>query len=109
PVVATLDDLSVEDLKRIMLEPKNAVIKQYQKLLEIEGITLQFTEDALTAIAKEALKRGTGARAIKSVIESVMLDIMFEAPSMENVEKIIMTKDVIEGRAKPEIITRESA
>ncbi|AKI98046.1 ATP-dependent Clp protease ATP-binding subunit ClpX [Kosmotoga pacifica] len=109
PVLTTLNDLSVKDLKKIMLEPKNAIVKQYQKILELDGIELEFTEDALTAIAEKALLRGTGARALKSVIENIMMDIMFEAPSMQNVEKVIITREVVEGRKEAKVIKRESA
>jgi len=109
PVLTTLNDLSVGDLKKIMLEPKNAIIKQYQKLLELDGIELELTDGALEAIAEKALSRGTGARALKSVIEGVMMDIMFEAPSLKNVGKVIITRDVVKGRKEAKVIKRESA
>ncbi len=108
PVVATLNDLGLEDLKRIMLEPKNAIVNQYKKLLEIDGIELEFSDEALTAIAEKAMKRGTGARALKSVLENVMLDIMYDMPSKKNVEKVMVTPETVEeGIAK--ITTRKSA
>ncbi|WP_129409646.1 ATP-dependent Clp protease ATP-binding subunit ClpX [Marinitoga lauensis] len=110
PVVTTLNDLSAEDLVKIIKEPKNAILKQYQKMLELDGIQLEFTDDALLELAKEALKRGTGARALKSVFEDVMLDIMFEAPSKKGiVEKVIIDKDVVKGEKEPIMIERESA
>ncbi len=84
PVIATLNDLSVEDLIKIATEPKNALLKQYKKMLELEGIELEVTPEALNLIAKEALKRGTGARALKTIFEEVMIDIMYEAPEMKN-------------------------
>lgn len=108
PVVATLNDLGLEDLKRIMLEPKNAIINQYKKLLEIDGIELEFSDDALTAIAEKAMKRGTGARALKSVLENVMLDIMYDMPSKKNVEKVMVTPETVE-EGIPKIVTRKSA
>lgn len=110
PVVTTLNDLSAEDLVKIIKEPKNAILKQYQKMLELDGIELEFTDDALLELAKEALNRGTGARALKSVFEDVMLDIMFEAPNKKGVvEKIIIDKDVVKGKKEPIMIERESA
>jgi len=109
PVLAALNDLDVEDLKRIMSEPRNAIIKQYQKLLGLDGVELEFSEGALTAIAERAMKRGTGARALKSVMEQVMLDIMYDIPTMNNVEKVVINEDVIVHNSSPEIISRESA
>jgi ATP-dependent Clp protease ATP-binding subunit ClpX len=109
PVLAALNDLDVEDLKRIMSEPRNAILKQYQRLLGLDGVELEFSDDAMTAIAERAMKRGTGARALKSVIEQVMLDIMFDIPTMNNVEKVVINEDVISKNSSPEIISRESA
>ncbi len=109
PVLATLNDLDAEDLKRIMSEPRNAILKQYQKLLGLDGVELEFTDAAMTAIASKAMKRGTGARALKSVIEQVMLDIMYDIPAMTNVEKVVINEDVIIKNASPKIISRESA
>jgi len=107
PVLATLDDLD-ENVK-ILVEPKNSVIKQYQKLLELDDVELEFTEDALRAIARKAMSRGTGARALKSIVEEIMVDAMFEIPSMKNLEKIIITEDVVSKGAKPMRIMKESA
>ncbi|WP_366144339.1 ATP-dependent Clp protease ATP-binding subunit ClpX [Mesotoga sp.] len=109
PVLAALNDLDVEDLKRIMSEPRNAILKQYEKLLGLDGVELEFSEEALTAIAERAMKRGTGARALKSVMEQVMLDIMYDIPTMNNVEKVVINEDVIVHNSSPEIISRESA
>ncbi|KLO24921.1 ATP-dependent Clp protease ATP-binding subunit ClpX [Marinitoga sp. 1155] len=110
PVVTTLGDLSAEDLVKIIKEPKNAILKQYKKMLELDGIELEFTDDALLELAKLALKKGTGARALKSVFEDVMLDIMFEAPSKKGiVEKIIIDEKVVKKEKDPVIIERESA
>ncbi|MCD6443131.1 MAG: ATP-dependent Clp protease ATP-binding subunit ClpX [Thermotogae bacterium] len=86
PVIATLDELDEDALVRILVEPKNSIIKQYKKLLELENVELEFTEDALRAIARKAMEKGTGARALKSIVESVMIDIMFEIPNMPNLE-----------------------
>jgi len=109
PVIGTLDDLSIEDLIRILKEPKNAVLKQYKKLFEIDGVSLEITEEALYAIAKEALRRGTGARALKSVFEEVMIDIMFDIPDLKAVEKVIITEDCVTKKEKPQVFMKESA
>ncbi len=109
PVIATLDDLDEEDLVRILNEPKNAIIKQYKKLLQLDNIELEITPDALYAIARKALKKGTGARALKSVFEEVMIDVMFEIPSSKDVEKVIVTREAVEGTEKPRIVMREIA
>ncbi|MCD6551704.1 ATP-dependent Clp protease ATP-binding subunit ClpX [Thermotoga sp.] len=109
PVIATLDDLTEEDLIRILKEPKNAVVKQYQKLFEIDGVKLEVTDGALRVIAREALKRGTGARALRNVFEELMIDMMFELPSLKNVEKVVVTEEVALGKEKPIVVMRESA
>jgi len=109
PVIATLDDLNEEDLVRILSEPKNAIIKQYKKLLQLDNIELEITTDALFAIARKALRKGTGARALKSVFEEVMIDVMFEIPSSKDVEKVIVTREAVEGTEKPRMVMREIA
>ena len=109
PIVTTLDDLNEEDLVRIMTEPQNSIIKQYQKLLQLDNITLGFEKEALAGVAKRAMKNGTGARALKSVLEQVMLDLMFELPSMQNVKEVIITGETVENRGNPIIALRESA
>ncbi len=96
PVVATLDELSLEAMIKILTEPKNALVKQYQKMLELDGISLKFTKEALEAIAKEAIKRKVGARGLRIILEELMLDIMYEVPSIKDVKEIIVTeKDVL--------------
>lgn len=109
PVLTTLSDLDEETLITILTEPKNSVTKQYQKLLELDNISLLFEQEALFAIAKKALGRGTGARALKSVMEEVMIDLMFELPSIQNVKEVLITRDAVEGREKPVIALKESA
>lgn len=101
PIMAALEKLTEDDLVRILTEPKNALVKQYQKLLELDGVSLEFEEDALRQIAKKAIERNTGARGLRSIIENVMLDIMYEIPSREEVTKVILTKEIIEGEGKP--------
>jgi ATP-dependent Clp protease ATP-binding subunit ClpX len=104
PVVATLEELDVKALIRILTEPKNALVKQYQKLLGMEGVELEFREIALAAIAKKALERKTGARGLRSIIEHALLDVMFELPSMHNVQKVVLDEGVITGGATPLLI-----
>lgn len=101
PVVATLDELTVEDLMKILIEPKNSLIKQYQRLMEMEGVELKFTEEALKAIAEEAYKRKTGARGLRSIIEEVMIDIMYEVPSLTGVKECVITKEVVLKKERP--------
>uniref|UniRef100_A0A832LV22 ATP-dependent Clp protease ATP-binding subunit ClpX n=1 Tax=Caldimicrobium thiodismutans TaxID=1653476 RepID=A0A832LV22_9BACT len=101
PVVATLDELTVEDLMRVLIEPKNSIVKQYQRLMEMEGVELKFTEEALKAIAEEAYKRKTGARGLRSIIEEVMIDIMYEIPSLTGVKECVITKEVVLKKERP--------
>ena len=101
PVIATLNDLDEAALISILTKPKNALVKQYQKLFSMEGVTLTFTDDAVLGIAKLALERKTGARGLRSIMESILLDIMYELPSMKNLEEVIITKEVIDGCNKP--------
>ena len=104
PVVATLEDLDEDALMTILTEPKNALVKQYQRLFEIEGAQLTFTDDALRAIAKKAIARGTGARGLRSILENILLDTMFELPGMEGVEEVVVNEEVITADARPLMI-----
>jgi ATP-dependent Clp protease ATP-binding subunit ClpX len=101
PVLATLEDLDVETLKRILTEPKNALVKQYQRLFEMESTDLTFTDDAVTMIAKKAIERKTGARGLRSIMESILLDTMFDLPGLEGVEQVVIGPEVVEGNARP--------
>jgi len=101
PVIATLEDLDEPALVKILSEPKNALVKQYQKLFEMEGVKLSFTDEALSAIAKKAIVRKTGARGLRSIMEGMLLDTMFDLPSMDGVDEIVVDKDVVEGRKEP--------
>lgn len=101
PVTTALEKLTTEDLVRILTEPKNALVKQYQKLLSYDDADLSFDADALNAIADKAIARNTGARGLRSIIEDVMMDVMFDIPSDESIEKVIVTKDSVEGSGKP--------
>jgi len=101
PVVATLEELDEEALVRILTEPKNALVKQYGKMFEMEGAELEFREDALRAIAQKAMERKTGARGLRTILEQVLLDTMYDLPSMEDVSKVVIDESVIKGEAKP--------
>ncbi|WP_124949984.1 ATP-dependent Clp protease ATP-binding subunit ClpX [Sulfuriferula thiophila] len=109
PVIATLEELDETALMTILTQPKNALTKQYAKLFEMEGAELEFREDALISIAKRALARKTGARGLRSIIEHALLDTMFELPSMENVTKVVVDENVINGTAKPLMIYADQA
>jgi ATP-dependent Clp protease ATP-binding subunit ClpX len=101
PVIATLEDLDESALVQILTEPKNALVKQYQRMFEMENVRLTFPEEALKAIARKAIARKTGARGLRSIMESILLDTMFELPGMGSVEEVVVSADVVEGRAKP--------
>lgn len=101
PVLATLTDLDEESLVEILVKPKNALVKQYKRLFEMENVELTLTDDALHAIALRAISRKTGARGLRSIMENILLDTMFDMPSFEDVEEVIINKEVVEGRAQP--------
>lgn len=107
PVLATLDLLDEESLIKILTEPKNALTKQYAKLFEYDDAKLEFEEDALRAVAQKAIERKTGARGLRSIIEHALMDVMYEVPSLENVEKVIIKRDCIDENAKPEIVFKD--
>ena len=109
PVVATLEELSPDALVQILIEPKNALVKQYQKLFSMEGVELEIRPAAMTAIAKRALDRKTGARGLRSILESVLLDTMYELPGMEDVSKVVIDENVISSDAKPLLIYADQA
>ncbi|MBQ2980789.1 MAG: ATP-dependent Clp protease ATP-binding subunit ClpX [Lachnospiraceae bacterium] len=108
PVTVALDKLKKEDLVRILKEPKNAIVKQYQKLLELDGVDLQFEDEALEAIAERSFERKTGARGLRAVVEEVMMDIMYEVPSDDDVIGCTITKDSVENNTKPELVKKNS-
>jgi ATP-dependent Clp protease ATP-binding subunit ClpX len=108
PVIATLDELSADTLVRILTEPKNALLKQYQKLFEIEGVNLRLTDSALAAIADEALKRKSGARGLRAILESCMLDIMYEIPSKEDVKECVIGEEVVLKKEEPILLYEPS-
>ncbi|MBU3916542.1 ATP-dependent Clp protease ATP-binding subunit ClpX [bacterium] len=104
PIISSLDDLSEDDLVRILQEPKNAIIRQYGYLMEMDGVSVVFNDDAIRAIAQKAVKRKTGARGLRAILEACLLNIMYEAPSLNNIEEIIFSKEVIEKDIEPLIV-----
>jgi ATP-dependent Clp protease ATP-binding subunit ClpX len=107
PVVATLHDLDEPALVRILREPKNAIVKQYQKYFDLEKVRLKFTDDAVAAVAREAMKRGTGARGLRAVLEEVMLEMMYELPSIPGLKECIVTREVILNKERPILISEQ--
>ena len=104
PVIATLDDLDADALVEILVKPKNALVKQYERLFDMESVTLAFTDDALRAVAHKAIARKTGARGLRSILEGILLDPMFDLPSFDSVEEVVINREVVEGRAQPLLI-----
>ncbi len=107
PIIATIKNLDKEALMQILVEPKNSLVKQYTKLMEIDGVELEFEKDAIEAIVEKAIERETGARGLRSIIEEIMRDIMFEIPSNPNIEKCIITKETVLEKAEPKVIINE--
>ena len=108
PIVATLEGLTKEALIDIVTKPKNALVKQYKKLVELDGVELEFNKDALEAIVDKALERNTGARGLRSIIEEIMRDIMYDIPSNEKIAKCIITKDTVLNKKEPELVIDEN-
>ncbi len=108
PVVATLDELDVPALIRILTEPRNALVKQYQKIFEFEGVGLRFTDDALEAVAQLAIERKIGARGLRMIVEELMLDMMFALPSQSGVKEVVVTKDVVHKKASPLVVMEKA-
>lgn len=108
PMIATVNPLDLAAMVRILVEPKNALTKQFRKLFELDGVDLEFTDDAVTAIAELALARGIGARGLRSILEEILLNVMFHVPSAEDVVRVRITADVVTNGAEPELITRQA-
>ena len=104
PVVATLEELDEEALVRILTEPKNAITKQYHRLFEMEGVEIEFRENALYAVARKAMDRKTGARGLRTILENVLLDTMYDLPSEDSISKVVVDESVITGDSKPYLI-----
>jgi ATP-dependent Clp protease ATP-binding subunit ClpX len=107
PVIATLEDLDESALKKILTEPKNALVKQYQRLFEMENTSLTFQDEALNVVAKRAIERRTGARGLRSILEAILLDTMFDLPGLDNVEQVVIGPDVVDGKSRPLYIYSE--
>ena len=108
PIIATLEELDREALIKIATEPKNALVKQYKKLLELDGVELEFTREALEAIVDKAIERKTGARGLRSIIEEIMRDIMYDIPSNPKIEKCTITKDTVTLGKSPDLVINEN-
>ncbi len=109
PMIATLEDLDEDALVQILTEPKNALVKQYERLFEMDETRLKFTKDALSAVARRAIERKTGARGLRSIVEAILLDTMFELPTYENVEEVVVGAEVVEGNSKPLLVHKKAA
>ncbi len=109
PVIATLDELDEDALVRVLTEPKNALIKQYKKLLAMDGVELEFTEEAIREMAREAIERKTGARGLRAIVEEIMLDVMYEVPQAKGVKKVVIDKDVVLKRKQPILIYEKAS
>jgi ATP-dependent Clp protease ATP-binding subunit ClpX len=107
PVIATVDKLAESDLMRILTEPRNALTKQYQKLFELDNVELEFTTDAIEAIADQAMLRGTGARGLRAILEEVLLNVMYDVPSREDIAKVVVTAEVVRDNVNPTLVPRE--
>ena len=103
-MVATLDELDEAALMQILTEPRNALTKQYRKLFDMEGVEIEFREESLRAGARKAMQRKTGARGLRTILENVLLDIMYDLPGMRNVQKVVIDEDVIAGESKPYLV-----
>ena len=109
PVIATLDELDDAALVRILKEPKNALTKQYAKLFEMESVHLKFTEEALRAIAREAMKRKSGARGLRAIMENIMLEVMYEMPSQPNIKEVVVSEEVVTQNEPPIVVYTKAA
>jgi ATP-dependent Clp protease ATP-binding subunit ClpX len=109
PVVATLHELTEDALVRILTEPKNALVRQYQRLFDLEGVRLEFTDEAVAAVARQAIGRKAGARGLRSILEKIMLDVMYEVPSQTGIKKCVVTEEVVEGKSSPELVYGKKA
>jgi ATP-dependent Clp protease ATP-binding subunit ClpX len=109
PVIGVLDELEETDLVRILREPRNALVKQYEKFLEFEKVTLRFTEGALRAIARKSMARKSGARGLRSIMESIMLDLMYDLPSQQNVKEVVISEEVVSGGQAPILLYEKAS
>ncbi len=105
PITVTLQELDEDALRRIVTEPRNAIVKQYKAFLKIDGVDLEFEDEAIVAIARKAVERKTGARGLRAIVEDIMLEIMFDIPSIKGRKRIVVTSDVVEKGEQPEIVS----
>jgi ATP-dependent Clp protease ATP-binding subunit ClpX len=109
PVLTSVNNLDRDALIRILTEPKNALVKQYSRLFELDGVTLEFTPDALEAIADQAIKRGTGARGLRAIMEEVLLSVMYDIPSQGDIAKCVVNREVVLEHVNPTLVPRDAA
>jgi ATP-dependent Clp protease ATP-binding subunit ClpX len=109
PVITTVSPLDSDALVKILTEPRNALVKQYKKMFEIDGVELEFTDEAIEAVAEQALKRGTGARGLRAIMEEVLLPVMFDVPSDDGIAKVVVTREVVLENVLPTIVRRDEA
>jgi len=107
PMIATVPNLDQESLQRILVEPRNALVKQFAKLFDIDDVQLHFTDSAVAAIAAKALERGIGARGLRAILEELLLDVMFEVPSRPEIGQVVVTAEAVRGEEAPTLVTRE--
>jgi ATP-dependent Clp protease ATP-binding subunit ClpX len=107
PIIATLEDLNEDTLVNILTQPKNSLVRQYQRMFEIENVKLTFSEESLRSIAKKAIERKTGARGLRSILESILLETMFELPELDSIEEVVISNEVVEGKSRPLYIYSE--
>jgi ATP-dependent Clp protease ATP-binding subunit ClpX len=107
PITVTLDALDEDALVQILTEPRNALIKQYQKMLQMDNVELEFKDEAVRAVAREAMRRNTGARALRAIIEDIMLDVMYEIPSRPDISKCVITREVVENHEPPILVSAQ--
>ncbi len=109
PVITTVSNLDTDALVRILTEPKNALVKQYERMFEIDGVELEFTDDAISSVADLAILRGTGARGLRAIMEEVLMPVMFDVPSREDVARVVITREVVLENVNPTLVPREKA
>ena len=109
PVIATLSELDEEALVRILTEPKNALVRQYQKMFDMDNVHLKFTQGALRAISREALKRKSGARGLRAILENIMLDVMYDIPSQPNIKEVLISEEVVNQKEPPLLVYQKTA
>jgi ATP-dependent Clp protease ATP-binding subunit ClpX len=107
PVITTVTELDTDALVRILTEPRNALVKQYQRMFEIDGVELEFSEDALLAVAEQAILRGTGARGLRAIMEEVLQSVMFDLPSRDDVARVVVTRDVVLKNVNPTLVPKD--